>query len=43
MLAGTDQSLASSDDPEFAWIKNTWSELDRRLPMVTLEMNTKIY
>jgi 5-deoxy-glucuronate isomerase len=42
MLAGTDQSLASSDDPEFAWIKNTWSELDRRLPMVTLEMNTKI-
>jgi len=41
MLAGSDQSLASSDDPEFAWIKNTWSELDHRLPMVTLEMNTK--
>ncbi len=41
MLAGSDQSLASSDDPEFAWIKNTWNELDRRLPMVTLEMNKK--
>jgi 5-deoxy-glucuronate isomerase len=41
MLAGTDQSLASSDDPEFAWIKNTWRDLDSRLPMVTLEMNKK--
>ena len=41
MLAGSDQSLASSDDPEFAWIKNTWKELDNRLPMVTLEMNSK--
>jgi 5-deoxy-glucuronate isomerase len=41
MLAGSDQSLASSDDPEFAWIKNTWNELDSRLPLVTLEMNIK--
>lgn len=39
ILAGSDQSLASSDDPAFAWVKNNWNQLDPRVPIVTLEMN----
>ncbi len=38
-LAGTDQSLASTDDPRYAWIKETWMGLDPRLPLVNLSMN----
>lgn len=38
-LAGTDQSLASTDDPRYAWIKGTWKGLDPRLPLVNLSMN----
>jgi 5-deoxy-glucuronate isomerase len=34
-LAGSAQSLANADDPAYAWIKNTWSTLDPRLPIVT--------
>lgn len=37
-LAGTAQSLANTDDPEHAWIKQTWREQDPRVPVVTLEM-----
>jgi len=37
-LAGSAQSLANSDDPAHAWIKETWRERDPRLPMVTLAM-----
>jgi 5-deoxy-glucuronate isomerase len=39
ILAGSDQSLAATDDPEFAWIKDTWKTKDPRLPLVTLKMN----
>ncbi|MFH1446203.1 MAG: 5-deoxy-glucuronate isomerase [Chloroflexota bacterium] len=39
ILAGSDQSLASSDDPDFSWIKNTWKETDKRLPLVNIQMN----
>ncbi len=39
MLAGTDQSLASTDDPTYAWVKDTWDGMDTRLPLVTLDMN----
>ncbi len=39
-LAGSAQSLANSDDPDFAWIKDTWVEKDPRLPLVGLEMET---
>jgi 5-deoxy-glucuronate isomerase len=42
MLAGSDQSLASSDDPDFSWIKDTWKEIDPRLPLVTIKMNSDI-
>jgi 5-deoxy-glucuronate isomerase len=34
-LAGSDQSLANTDDPEYAWVKETWERLDPRVPMVT--------
>ncbi len=37
-LAGSAQSLANSDDPEHAWIKQTWKETDPRVPVVTLAM-----
>ncbi len=38
-LAGSDQSLASSDDPDHKWIYGTWKGMDPRIPMVTKEMN----
>ena len=42
ILAGSDQSLASSDDPTFAWVKRNWNQLDPRVPIVTLEMNKNL-
>ncbi|HEY5511182.1 MAG TPA: 5-deoxy-glucuronate isomerase [Prolixibacteraceae bacterium] len=38
-LAGSDQSLASSDDPDHQWIYGTWKGMDPRIPMVTIEQN----
>lgn len=38
MLAGSAQSLAATDDPDYAWVKETWKEKDPRLPLVTMEM-----
>ncbi len=40
-LAGSDQSLASSDDPQYAWIKNSWKGLDPRLPIVDMRNETE--
>ena len=40
-LAGSAQSLANSDDPEYAWIKDTWTEKDARLPLVSLNMEQR--
>lgn len=40
-LAGSDQSLASTDDPDHKWIYGTWKGMDPRLPVVTIEMNGK--
>jgi 5-deoxy-glucuronate isomerase len=37
-LAGSAQSLANSDDPEHAWIKETWTTKDPRVPLVTMLM-----
>lgn len=37
-LAGSAQSLANTDDPEHAWIKETWDSKDPRVPVVTMEM-----
>ena len=33
-LAGSARSMAASDDPEYAWVRDTWSERDPRLPLV---------
>ena len=39
-LAGSAQSLANADDPAHAWIKQTWTAQDPRVPVVTLEMES---
>lgn len=33
-LAGSAQSLANSDDPDYAWTKETWTGQDPRIPLV---------
>ncbi|BDD08104.1 5-deoxy-glucuronate isomerase [Fulvitalea axinellae] len=38
-LAGSDQSLANTPDPDHDWIFGTWKGRDERIPMVTAEMN----
>jgi 5-deoxy-glucuronate isomerase len=38
MLAGSAQSLAATDDPEHAWVKQTWKDKDPRLPLVSMDM-----
>lgn len=38
-LTGSDQSLANTPDPDHAWIFNSWSGRDSRIPMVTAQMN----
>lgn len=42
-LAGSDQSLVNTDDPDHKWIYGTWKGMDGRLPLVTLEMNRKAH
>ena len=37
-LAGSAQSLANMDDPDYAWVKETFQEKDPRLPLVSMEM-----
>lgn len=39
-LAGSAQSLANTDDPAYAWIKDTWTETDPRVPVVSMAMET---
>lgn len=38
-LAGSDQSLNNTTDPQHEWIYNSWIGKDPRIPMVTAEMN----
>ena len=33
VLAGSARSMAASDDPEYAWVRQTWSGKDPRLPL----------
>ncbi len=33
-LAGSARSMAASDDPDFAWVRQTWTDQDPRLPLV---------
>jgi 5-deoxy-glucuronate isomerase len=37
-LAGSAQSLANSDDPAHAWVKDAWGPPDPRLPLFGLEV-----
>ncbi|MBI2913497.1 MAG: 5-deoxy-glucuronate isomerase [Chloroflexi bacterium] len=37
-LAGSAQSLAYLDDPQHAWVKETWTAKDPRLPVVSHDM-----
>ena len=41
-LAGTDQCLANTTDPDHEWIYGSWDSQDKRLPLVTAEMNKNI-
>jgi 5-deoxy-glucuronate isomerase len=34
-LAGSAHSMAASDDPAYAWVRETWTEKDPRVPLVT--------
>ena len=38
MLAGSAQSLAATDDPAHSWVKETWTDKDPRLPLVSMAM-----
>jgi 5-deoxy-glucuronate isomerase len=40
-LAGSDQSLTGTDDPDHKWIYDSWKGKDPRVPVVTLEMNRR--
>jgi 5-deoxy-glucuronate isomerase len=40
-LAGSDQSLANTPDPDHAWMFGSWEGTDPRIPMVSAEMNDK--
>lgn len=40
-LAGSDQSLANTSDPDHEWIYSSWKSLDERLPIVTADMNSQ--
>lgn len=33
-LAGSARSMAASDDPEYAWVRQTWTKQDPRVPLV---------
>ena len=33
-LAGSARSMAASDDPDYAWVRQNWTDKDPRLPMV---------
>jgi 5-deoxy-glucuronate isomerase len=33
-LAGSARSMAASDDPQYAWVRDTWTDKDPRLPLV---------
>ncbi|MBS1666744.1 MAG: 5-deoxy-glucuronate isomerase [Bacteroidetes bacterium] len=42
-LAGSDQSLANTPDPEHLWIFDSWKGKDPRVPLVTASMNDQKY
>ena len=39
VLAGSRQSLAATDDPDFTWVKDTYTSRDPRVPIFPVENN----
>ena len=37
VLAGSAQSLANQDDPNFSWVKDTYQQVDPRLPLYSIQ------
>ncbi len=37
-LGGSARSMAASDDPDYAWVRQTWKDKDPRLPLVRQEV-----
>ena len=37
-LGGSARSLAASDDPQYAWVREEWGAPDPRLPLVSMQM-----
>lgn len=37
VLAGSARSMAASDDPDYAWVRQSWTDTDPRVPMVRNE------
>jgi 5-deoxy-glucuronate isomerase len=35
-LAGSARSMAASDDPDYAWVRQAWTEQDPRVPLVSV-------
>ena len=35
VLAGSERSMAASDDPDYAWVRGEWKSKDPRLPLVS--------
>jgi 5-deoxy-glucuronate isomerase len=35
VLAGSARSMAAADDPDYAWVRKSWTHQDDRLPLVT--------
>jgi 5-deoxy-glucuronate isomerase len=40
-LAGSDQSLANTPDPDHQWIFGSWKGIDPRVPLVSAEINNE--
>ena len=42
VLAGSARSMAATDDPDYAWVRQNWSgkDKDSRVPLVTMAMET---
>jgi 5-deoxy-glucuronate isomerase len=42
VLAGSAQSLAAQDDPDFAWVKGSYQGLDPRIPIYDISMGRRV-
>lgn len=42
VLAGSAQSLAAQDDPDFAWVKGSYQGLDARIPIYDIRVGRRV-